>query len=222
MVIRLAAGNRYRLCSPVWRFWTNKSDVYFGARMALGFYKVSLHESGQWISALTKESGSAFSSGDRRHRSWQRPGEFRPGWTQGPGLIFPFVPWPTFELSDDVPTDVVWVSCPSPGTNVQVVVLFSSAGSDPDEIHQVSQPGDLVVGSMVLANGETVWLQARVIPMTADAARGIQSVGKEFEGFKGNPKWAWGMWVTTDQVHGEPLIVSVPVGPHHFGINATG
>jgi hypothetical protein len=51
-----------------------------------------------------------------------------------------------------------------------------------DGINSVSQPGDWIVGSLRLSNGETVWLQARQAGISADERKGIASVEREYRG----------------------------------------
>lgn len=85
--LRFAAGSPERRFSSVWRLWVHGSDAYLGARTLLRWLKLSMHQTGpdQWISAFTSESGAVLNeTGSRRHRTWTRPPEFRPGWTQGP------------------------------------------------------------------------------------------------------------------------------------------
>ncbi len=56
--IRFCAGSTNQPSSTVCRLWAHKRDVYLGARMILEAYKISLHESGQWISAFTSRSAA--------------------------------------------------------------------------------------------------------------------------------------------------------------------
>jgi hypothetical protein len=56
-VARFGVGSADGPRSAVWRLWTGKgtSDVYVAARTLGGNLKVSLHESGVWRYAFTKE-----------------------------------------------------------------------------------------------------------------------------------------------------------------------
>lgn len=44
--VRFAAGSLDRPRSGVWRLWVHGSDAYLGARVTLGTFKLSMHESG--------------------------------------------------------------------------------------------------------------------------------------------------------------------------------
>ena len=52
-----AAGSPKRPNSGVWRLWTHGPDTYLAARVAAHLFKLSMHKSGQWISAFTSQSG---------------------------------------------------------------------------------------------------------------------------------------------------------------------
>jgi hypothetical protein len=86
----------------------------------------------------------------------------------------------------------------------------------------VSEPGDWVVGSLPLANGETVWLQARQAGISSDERNGIASVEREYQGFQVGGELRgidpWGIWITTSPA-GPPLMVQFPLGRHHFWVN---
>ena len=76
--LRFAAGSPERPNSGVWRLWTHGSDTHLAARIAAHLSKLSMHKSGQWISAFTSQSGVVVDkeTGSRRHRTWTRPPEF--------------------------------------------------------------------------------------------------------------------------------------------------
>jgi hypothetical protein len=67
--LRFAAGSPERPNSAVWRLWTHGSDTYLAARIAAHLFKVSMHKSGEWISAFTSQSGVVVDreTGSRRH-----------------------------------------------------------------------------------------------------------------------------------------------------------
>jgi hypothetical protein len=88
--IRFAVGSPDEYRSAIWRLWVQGNDVYLAARVLTGFIKISLHRSGIWRLAWTDQSGiRTQGSSDRVEARWQRPQEFRQGWTQGPAVIVP-------------------------------------------------------------------------------------------------------------------------------------
>jgi hypothetical protein len=88
LVLRFAVGHPDGPRSAVWRVWATprSSDVYVTARTLGGVAKVSLHESGRWRFAFTKEysedeNSLAPSEGDRVIGKWNRPPEVADGIT---------------------------------------------------------------------------------------------------------------------------------------------
>ncbi len=219
--LRFAAGSPERPRSAVWRLWVHGSDAYLGARVMLSVYKLSMHKSGKWISAFTKESGTVLQdASSRRHHVWQRPSEFTSGWTLGPVVGIPWVTWrDELEPREEIPSDTVWVPGPKRNKKLQFIVLFSSAAVASDGILQVSMPADRIVGSLPMSNGETVWLQARQTEMSPEENKGIDSAEREFRGFgvSGDLEsvHAWGLWIATSNPD-TPILVQFPLGRRHF------
>src|SRR5215204_3325730 len=131
--LRFAAGSPKRPNSGVWRLWTHGSDTYLAARIAAHLFKLSMHKSGQWISAFTSQSGVVVDkeTGSRRHRTWTRPLEFTPGWVQGPALVIPWVKWRgQFQpIGKPPPPDTLWFPGPARKRKRKLVfnVLFAAA-----------------------------------------------------------------------------------------------
>lgn len=66
-MIRFCFGEPENPGSSTWRVIAEKDDVYVGAsRSSMGLLKLSLHQSGVWVLAATKQSGDTFESGNRR------------------------------------------------------------------------------------------------------------------------------------------------------------
>jgi hypothetical protein len=219
--VRFAAGSPERAYSAVWRLWVHGSDAYLGARVVLGKFKLSIHESGEWIHALTSQSGAVFQeTGSRRSHTWQRPPEFTPGWTQGPAILLPWVPWrDELKSFEEATSDTEWVPPPKRNKKLLFNILISAAGVT-DDASAVSRPGDrLLDRHLPMANGEAVWLQTRQAEMSPEENAGIRRVEKEFRGFEVTGSLsdigAWGIWITTAN-EGAPLLVQVPLGRRHF------
>jgi hypothetical protein len=99
-VLRFAVGTPSGPRSGTWRLWVppSKSDLYLSPRALGAHVKVSLHESGSWRLALTREyvertsPQPALPGGGRVMRDWQRP-DPQPGtapFTQAFAIV---VPW---------------------------------------------------------------------------------------------------------------------------------
>jgi len=115
---------------------------------------------------------------------------------------------------------------PRPGAETEACllvfnVLFSAATVPADGVNLVSQPGDWIVGSLPLSNGETVWVQARQAGISSDERKGIASVEREYQGFQVSGDRSaidpWGIWITTSP-QGPPLLVQFPLGRHHVQV----
>jgi len=69
-VVRIGLEEDGKPFSSAWRFWNTNDDVYVATRDLAGDYKLSLHASGEWITAFTKESGRV----DGNNESHRAPG----------------------------------------------------------------------------------------------------------------------------------------------------
>ena len=222
--LRFAAGSPKRPNSGVWRLWTRGSDTYLAVRIAAHVFKLSMHKSGQWISAFTSQSGVVDpATASRRHRTWTRPPEFTPGWVQGPAVVIPLgqVAWP-------VPAH--WAATttghgvgPWPGAEAEACLqppLRRHHRSS--RCHQFGVPArGLDRRQPSLSHGETVWVQARQAGISSDERKGLASVEREYDGIEvsgdlSSMDW-WGVWITTSP-QGPPLLVQFPLGRHHFRV----
>jgi hypothetical protein len=214
----------------VWRLWVHRSDVYLAARIMAGKLKLSLHESGEWISAFTKQSGVIIKeTGSRRHKTWRRPPEFTPGWTHGPAVIVPWVAWRD-ELVwkyENYPDDTEWVPEPKRNKKILFNILFSAAGVK-GSAAAVSRKGDrLLDRSLPLANGEAVWLQIRHAEMQPNEVKGIRStVDPVNMNVERKPKpgslAATLVWITESPEAGVPVLVQIPLGRRNVRVQSEG
>jgi hypothetical protein len=135
----------------------------------------------------------------------------------------PWVEWfgeyPSLETA---PKNTIWAPGPGERQSTAVSVLFSAAGVDPDEINSVSGVGDVILGSLPLANGEHVWLQSRISDMSEAEVEGINSAEKEWRGFSVTANdgliGGWALWIAESPVHNIPLMIQFPLGHRHVAI----
>ena len=217
--LRFAAGSPDRPFSTIWRLWVHGSDAYLSARAVGHLYKLSMHQSGQWISAFTSQSGAVWESGSRRHQTWTRPSEFTPGWTQGPAVLIPWVEWRgQFQPIEKPPSDTVWVPGPERDNKLVFDILFSAPNVSADEIASVSEPDRSIVGSLPLSDGETVWLRAREAIMSPEEQKGVASAEREFRDAPVSGDLtidAWALWMPLSP-GGIPLLIQFQLGPQTF------
>jgi hypothetical protein len=98
-VVRLAVGDARGACSSVWRFWRgrNTDDLYIAPRNIAGCLKISLHDSGWFGLAVTKQFYEKLrDAGDipetitsRTILNWQRGITPEHGCTEVSNMLFP-------------------------------------------------------------------------------------------------------------------------------------
>jgi len=139
--------------------------------------------------------------------------------------VIPWVKWRgQFQpIGRPPPPDTVWVPGPARKRKLVFNLLFAAVTVPAGAINSVSQPGDWIVGSLPLSNGETVWVQARQAGISSDERKGLASVEREYDGIEvsgdlSSMDW-WGVWITTSS-QGPPLLVQFPLGRHHFRSSA--
>jgi hypothetical protein len=178
--LRFAVGMATNCQSSVWRLWTYGDDAYFGARDWTNVVKVSLHASGRWRVAFVENLDGPDSVDDRAAFKWNRPPEFVPGWTEGLGLLVPILrprlPSPRFVVESK---DILWIQRPRQGQKLFFKLLISGPELTKDDVPQVTQPGDEIVGGVAKQNGETIWVVAREAGMTPDEVAFVKKVQRE-------------------------------------------
>ena len=166
--LRFAVGTSKEYRSAVWRLCVQGNDVYLAARTMVSLLKLSLHRSGKWRLAWTESSQiRARNSPDRVEERWNRPAEFRAGWTQGPALIVPntTVQTPFGRAADNDRVPIVWVPTPNLGSKHHFTILFASRDAPVDSWKTVFRPGDHLLGTLDQRNGDQVALCQREVPL---------------------------------------------------------
>ena len=138
--------------SSLWRVWTGRhtSDVYLGARPIAGAVRVSLHESGKWRFAFTKEHQFGPKplirpDEDRAKFKWDRPPEVFPGLTRAFVISVP-----SSELMEpagppELQRPAIWLPIPPPNHQVEIDLWLVRQTSDPD-----GWPGKRAMGTTCL------------------------------------------------------------------------
>lgn len=167
-VVRIGLEENGKPFSSAWRFWNTNNDVYVGTRNLAGRYKLSLHASGEWITAFTKESGVVNANDQRQVTQGARPHPVGPGWTEAPFVSIPRID----EKHDRPPPEardpkVTWLPAPRIGHVVLLGLLYSAHG----ELRPAEASGQDIreVGYLDLANGERVWVTRSEKAIAPDA-----------------------------------------------------
>lgn len=159
--VRASTGHR----AATWKIWTpggQKNDVYLACRELNGELKASLHESGKWHVSFTPsfyESSFADESTKPHTRfatMWDRPKEIAPGYTLAFRIV---VPWnsATVEPEEEL-EDIVWVSSAPKGHQHEFAIFISLQTCVVTDWPGKNGMNSKLVGSFLLAGGETVWI----------------------------------------------------------------
>lgn len=135
-VVRFAVGGPDEPRSLVWRVWTTKgkSDVYISGRLQGGDWKVSLHESGDWRFALTREFTEKRGSDSRvTFEQWKRPQPLREGVTTAFEIVVPSAelalpPRPLPEDRKKHTKNVTWFPPAPEGCSTHFIVMYTEPG----------------------------------------------------------------------------------------------
>jgi len=214
--LRVGLGSPTVPFSSVWRFWANQSDVYIATRSLAGIFKMSLHASGVWVVAFTKQSGAIFES-NRRGKAWRRPPEFAPGWTMGLSICIPRLD--DSRLANERQFDnkpIRWLPSPAVGNARWLTVVFSRhRDADPREaLPDLAED----VGSLELADGGRVWVLSAERRLTDEEKKPVLDVRDPLKVGAQDPKqinFSSVLWITTSP-SGPPMIVEIVLGPEDF------
>lgn len=201
----MAAGAADAAWSSVWRIATHRDDVYLGCgRMAMRVLKLSLHASGVWVLAATKESGATF-EGNRRARKWDLPPEMAPGYRRGPIILAPWTSIGTRPVDAELGKPIVWVAPP----RKRDAVWFSVYFAPPDGEYSL-EPGEVLVGTLDLRTRGSVWVVASWHRTEAAFFNTIHAMLADTQ-IEGPAALTSGslLWVTATG-EGLPLIVDLP------------
>lgn len=148
-----------------------KNDLYLACRSLGGALKTSFHESGDWRTAYIEAAFQELveSTGpeaqDRIIVQWPRPPELAPGITLAFRIVTPWTAVVSAIKSSDA-TKVTWVPNAPEGKATEITILISAADTTVSGWPGKDSMGTCLVGSMPLANGDTVWAVHMVTEMS--------------------------------------------------------
>jgi hypothetical protein len=187
--IRFVVTDGVKRRAATWKCWTlkgkRKSDVYLACRELGGELKASLHQSGDWHIAYTQEffeeNLNIFPDkyANRFIIQWPRPPQIAEGMTLAFRIITPCL---AVSTAPDIPLPKNIISIPIPPDNraVEIAVIITKPNTFVSSWPGRNSMSTQLVGSMLLENGETVWVVHRVtnIPNLGT----LQGTGKYFSG----------------------------------------
>lgn len=153
-IFRFAVGSSEEPFSGVWRIVASRDEVYIGAsKLSMGVFKISLHKSGVWILAATRQSGATFENNNRRAKQWKRPLEHARGVIRGPSVLIPRTSLGSRILNPgEADKKVYWYQKPENGQTVELSFYFVQKGVPTSwaehetvvETFQLSQGGRMI------------------------------------------------------------------------------
>lgn len=158
--------------ASTWKCWTQttagkpEEDVYLLCRSLGGALKASLHQSGEWHIAYSREffadNPDAFADrpSGRFIDKW-RPSEIAPGVILAFRIITPFsaVNTPIGSMKKYV----VWIPAPPPDSAIEIDIFIMSAHTLVSSWPGKNSMNTKLIDSMLLDSGETIWVVYRVI-----------------------------------------------------------
>jgi hypothetical protein len=173
-VIRFGVRSSDGLCSSVFRLWANPkaSDVYLAAHSVSGDFKVSLQSSGKWRIGFTAAQVGGRSpatrtrppkaSEERIVDRWPRPSEMAPGLTKAFAVLVASagLTLPPADSESDL-ADVSWCPTPEAKRLVEFLVFLSTPAVTLGDWPGRGASATTLIGSLLLANRETVWVVAQ-------------------------------------------------------------
>lgn len=209
---RFASGSPSEPYSGIWRIVVDRDEVYLGASKAsMGIFKISLHSSGVWVLAATKQSGASFEGGNRRAKQWNRPLEHVSGVTRGPSVLVPRISLGSRKLiPGDANKKVHWYRAPAKGE----VVEFSFYFVCPDTPTSWNLD-ETVLNTLPLSYGNYLVVLASARPWPKSFLYTAEKLLREnifhmddISAFRGGSF----LWVTQSQDYLKiPLIVDLPI-----------
>jgi hypothetical protein len=195
-VIRFAITDGCNNRAATWRCWTDsgkgKSDFYLSCREIASELKVSFHETGIWRIAYTEEmwlkpDSFANRPNDRAFIKRNRPAPIFPGLTLALRIVTPAAA--VSMLIDSSLKDYISIPIPSLDKAIEIIIFISTEESIGSNWPGKRSMNTFLIGSFLLANGETVCLVYRVtdIPSHPDSLKGSANLlhGKSLADLKG-------------------------------------
>lgn len=177
-VVRFAVGGPNEPRSFVWRIWTGKgtSDVYVAIRALGGVLKVSLHESGVWRYAFTKEFSEARGKkdADRVIERWVRPQPLYGGVTSAFEIVMPSAELalprqPLPESARKHLKKVTWLRPAPEGHAKHIIVMYTEPGEP------VPETDVEILANFPLPDGRTVSVTVFEFPVSADNQQKLEA-----------------------------------------------
>jgi hypothetical protein len=148
-VFRFGLGSPARPLSLLWRVWAREDEVHVAVRTTEGDVEFTAYPTGRWRIAV----GSVVSR-------WNRPKEFRPGWTRGPDLVAPHSAVAVLSPANRslAAEPVAWLPAPAAGHLARFSLLFASPRIEENRWRPSDTPGTVTLAILPLRRAGAVHL----------------------------------------------------------------
>lgn len=160
--------------AATWKLWTEtaheSSEVYLACRALGGSLKASLHQSGNWHIAYSKQTfeervlGAVPKSTDRFIEKWPKPPEIAPGVTLAFRIITPSSAATSAIEASNI-SGVTWLPNAPVEMATEIDIFFVSAATPVSGWPGKRSMGTSLIGSILLENGDKVWAVSWLIDM---------------------------------------------------------
>jgi len=161
--------------AATWKCWTasgGRSDIYLACRELKGAIKASLHESGNWHLAYSREfldKNLDISPNESAHRyihRWSRQPQIAPGVTLAFRIITPHsgINVPFYDSQYE---NIVRIPEPPDNKAIEIDIIITAPNTLVSSWPGKNSMNTELAGSMSLDSGEKVWIVYRVIDMPA-------------------------------------------------------
>ena len=170
--IRFAISNKYNKRGATWKclspIGVGKHDIYLMCRELNGALKASLHQSGDWRIAYSKDF---FKENIKNHQDitkgrvvdkWQRPKEIAPGVTLAFRIITPSSAINTSFDPSDFP-GIKWIPNAPSEKATEIAILITSSTANVSSWPGKNSMNTNLLDSIQLENKEKLWIVYRVI-----------------------------------------------------------
>jgi hypothetical protein len=193
--LRFAVGTEHGLRSATWKLKGSPKtrDLYFGSRLNMNELKLSLHQSGDWRLAYTRESWEkSGGKGSRLLAQFAPPSCMIGNWRRAVSIIVPTTNLRPSELREPErrSKDISWWSPAPDGSAIWFEIMISDEAPD----STVAFGGIGIVGRLDLPDGSGVLV-------VADEHGSADQ--QKFEGSLSHPGWTW--YSSNDDGH--PLVL---------------
>ncbi len=161
-VFRFALGSPDAPRSGLWRAWTHEDEVHLAVPATPDLVALTIYPTGRWRITV----GSVVSR-------WNRPKDFRLGWSRGPDLVIPHtdarVQLPSSDPYSKEP--LTWLPPPAPGFQTRISLLIATPSAEASHWRPVEIPGTQALATLPLRTAGTLHLYRLDEPVPLEEQR---------------------------------------------------